>query len=1188
MPVIAGYPYTLGLEGKSYPILAEGFSLTYCVGAEGKHRTSSCQVSVMSTELMQTLLSSSESLLNAVVKDSTGAVIFTGVVRPHASFSVGQVTLDSVSLEVLDYTEKLHVKVYEKPDTEVSGSGSVVWAQDIDGLKVCDPVNPSYSLVHKLCNLAGITNIQAPTINITIPRYKLEHGEYLDEKLSTLLYECVHDYRFDASGKLIVFQTGAITSSTTGSSGERVIASSLTNQGTVSALRKRLQISRSDDIKDGAYITYPRYETRHNVKMYEESFTGYIIVGGGSPAWQDEDGKRVTWSPSGLPEGARDVIYSNFWITSKNESWGLGWTDVKSESVSNCDQKGGTVAWQYGAGGALFSKVQRRVTVYADATYLINTDEKIGISGASAESYTASVIADAQSARSLMFALSDRGKMACITYSFQSFDELAPGSIYTLKETAVSGISSPVRILSRKESDTTGLYTYEAEGYGTPTLSAPTIDNQGETQPWEDPDFFLLSVSEDLIAADPETDDSPIHAITEGMIFDKYGGTPVWSLNGVAMPEYDGMMGIDIEKSRFASGTNRLSVSADYNGETYRLDALVKNIIVNLQVTMQYAVLDDGDTPDASTVWTDGQPEQTEGKIVWVRFRTSESAEWIVLRMTGSNGGNPVVYFQWAETPYVSPDEGYDLMCWDDDTAIVWQMSDGSYMGFAAAIGKWETMVPEKPADKNYLWVKYYNYQTEQWDFFCTTGTPAISFDLAVSPTTYKLTSRGCVASDSTLEDGLQRIYATVTKINTDAPCTWTIDSDLVDWEYVYDYSDAEIVIKIPTHTEAGDPLALPSFTIKASIADIEMAKELQVLGIQEGKAQMEYIGIYDTYEELSQVTATSEGDLIVGDHALVENADGNRVPYYWTGSKWEFAGMSTPIEIQGKIMMDTMYDALHSESTQESLSVIDAYIFSLATNAIFANYAKLRDLVVGTADGATPDVGLYVHIGYKDDGSPIYDVRFNGKTVFYIDPATGKTFFGQPNSSYSAPLDGFMYAPPAGSETRGTIRSANDKVVINADGTITADGLIASNVDINGIIEANELYLPKVYGGYEPVSIAGSNKVEISHLISREEIYRGPSADVLVMLTYLVSADGEGYSVVHLVSTNPIPSFAVLPLKYIFPVKGYGFNDGASEGSVEYDVTQDSSTGDYVVTISTGMSGSRSGGAIIRTLILK
>ena len=75
---------------------------------------------------------------------------------------------------------------------------------------------------------------------------------------------------------------------------------------------------------------------------------------------------------------------------------------------------------------------------------------------------------------------------------------------------------------------------------------------------------------------------------------------------------------------------------------------------------------------------------------------------------------------------------------------------------------------------------------------------------------------------------------------------------------------------------------------------------------------------------------------------------------------------------------------------------------------------------------------------------TPVFRVRYGGRTVFQIDPATGNVFFGEPNSGLKTAKTGFMYRA-----SDQTIRSAGDNVIIKADGTIEAkDGTFSGTVN--------------------------------------------------------------------------------------------------------------------------------------------
>ena len=197
MPAVE-VPYQLKITTasgvKSFPIRRDGFTLTFAAGKGGKHSSSSCRVSIRGSEALSAIMYGS-GLLEAQVVDSSGAVLFTGVIRPYASITAEPMYLGDLQLEVMDYTEKLHKKVYERITNENDEDDDSVSApppEYKDGTifsgawpecKVCDPSDTEHSLVHKLCEPYGITIKDAPKIDVTIHRFSLEKGDYIDEVL---------------------------------------------------------------------------------------------------------------------------------------------------------------------------------------------------------------------------------------------------------------------------------------------------------------------------------------------------------------------------------------------------------------------------------------------------------------------------------------------------------------------------------------------------------------------------------------------------------------------------------------------------------------------------------------------------------------------------------------------------------------------------------------------------------------------------------------------------------------------------------------------------------------------------------------------------------------------------------------------------------------------------------------------
>ena len=929
----------LSIGEKSYPIRMDSLNLRFSAGAEGKHQASSCQLATRGSDALSTIMYAT-GLLDAKVLDGEGKTVFTGVIRPYASITANQMHLSDLQLEVLDYTEKLHKKVYAEPDEDYSSiSPDVVYEQNWDGYKVLDPSNTSKSIVHQLCLLAGISLSTSISIDVTLNRFSLKSGQYLDDVLGKLLYEYVYDYRFDKDGVMQIIQTGTITKVTIGDDGKvqgSATVSDLQSAKTLTLFRNQLDISRADEAKDGALVKYDKYKEVSDELVYEESFGGWGGIVAVDTVWASGD-KDVKWDLSRIKEDddGKEIILKNFWIEGKDESWGVADVWINDLELSDCDDEGGHIKYSLGAAAGLFiHELKFFIRVFADVSYTKAESKTVGYSGENAEEYTADYIESLEHAVCLASAIRNRGKYGNFTYKFESYDLIEPGTVITIDEKDISGLTAVVRITERSLSNDYGLYEYEAEGYGSTEFQAPAIDRDDDLSlPQNQPDFFLMNVSEETVIPDA-ADTEPISAMAWGAIFSKYGATPKWYLNGTLMEYTD--LRISFSKLMLAPGINRLRCEAVYDGETYYVEKGINCIATDIDIQMQFALVPSGQSPDSSTVWLDSQPVPGQGEVVWMRFRTSTSGEWIVMKMTAEDGGNPVVFFQWAATPYIKPDEGYELLTWDN-MAITWEAGD-EVMGFILDSGRWETMVPEKPFGLNYLWVKYWNYTEEKWDYFCTTGTPAMSFDLIVNPQTFKLTTRGVVKEDIEQTDGCQRIIARCQRYNTTAPVSWAVepeDEDLLQWERTVETDDSEIQIIL-------NPMVrLESVAIHCSIADIDVAKDFLITGVQEGTADQMYLGIISSTATFPG--DTSEGQLMVGDHILVENEDGSRTPYYYTGQPgddaWVVADMDTPSSFVWKILQNCLYDAVMAPSAVESQSVINLFAQNFAAyNAFIQN----------------------------------------------------------------------------------------------------------------------------------------------------------------------------------------------------------------------------------------------------------
>lgn len=386
----------------------------------------------------------------------------------------------------------------------------------------------------------------------------------------------------------------------------------------------------------------------------------------------------------------------------------------------------------------------------------------------------------------------------------------------------------------------------------------------------------------------------------------------------------------------------------------------------------------------------------------------------------GADGGDPRSLFQYSASPYIAPDDAKSLLVWGG-SVLAW----GS-KAFIIETGEWKpTIEYPPPAGKPYLWEKYWSYELNDWQILCRTTLPTPDFEIIIVPSTYPLTSRGWTT-------GSTRLRVTCRRINTDDEIIWTVPQDLT-YAPVQEGDNSVIDIFIP------DNLKMSSFIFTCYVEGVD-TKSFTVTGIPEGKAKPIYCGVVQAGHLPEN---TTEGDLMLGDHIIIENEDGTRDPYYYDGERWVFFDDTAPASIAFEILQNVLWDGTQAPATENTVSAINIFARNLATNTLFAFYAKIRNLLVG--DGGD-DFSAEIYDYQNGTKVPaVFRIRYKNKTIFQIDPQTGNIFFGKPNSQLSEPDTGFMY-----NATEGSIKSKSGKVVIYSDGRI-----YAKEADIEGSINA-------------------------------------------------------------------------------------------------------------------------------------
>ena len=184
------------------------------------------------------------------------------------------------------------------------------------------------------------------------------------------------------------------------------------------------------------------------------------------------------------------------------------------------------------------------------------------------------------------------------------------------------------------------------------------------------------------------------------------------------------------------------------------------------------------------------------------------------------------------------------------------------------------------------------------------------------------------------------------------------------------------------------------------------------------GKTRSSYLG------PLSEVPASSyEGDTFLYIGATTGSYTQYHYYVYTSGSWVETTDADT--------VMKGHADALKIAKQSGTL------IFAAKA---YYDYLYVSHLIVGPGTGVAGSGFRFRASSDVDDGNSVFDMMYGDKVIFKVAPSTGKVFLGQPNSEGTAPESGFMYDPSS-----DTLKSKNDKTVINADGTLHATDLYAS-----------------------------------------------------------------------------------------------------------------------------------------------
>ena len=247
------------------------------------------------------------------------------------------------------------------------------------------------------------------------------------------------------------------------------------------------------------------------------------------------------------------------------------------------------------------------------------------------------------------------------------------------------------------------------------------------------------------------------------------------------------------------------------------------------------------------------------------------------------------------------------------------------------------------------------------------------------------------------------------------------------------------------------------SITVEVEVSYVEgeetkvVTHQFNLFPIDITKPEM-YLGVLDSIPNGDYISSLQK-KIMTGDWFLLSST--NEL-YTWNGSAWVCINgdsvTGTTFKDLEKVSV-ALVDMIKIGTNNKTTATILGVFKMLCADNGFIKFLKTWALFCGSGSETS---GFYCRIADHDPttgqslANPVFIVKYNGNTVFQIDPSSGNVFFGQPNSGLNAPLSGFMYKA-----SDGSIISKDNNVVINSSGIITAKGCYFENADISGTLSS-------------------------------------------------------------------------------------------------------------------------------------
>lgn len=387
----------------------------------------------------------------------------------------------------------------------------------------------------------------------------------------------------------------------------------------------------------------------------------------------------------------------------------------------------------------------------------------------------------------------------------------------------------------------------------------------------------------------------------------------------------------------------------------------------------------------------------------------------------------PTMYYVWSMSPeeLIVPSKAV----WS--VGEKWMLFNGSLMGDFGIHdweSSWEKLMESRTETYNYLWAKV----GEDGEPFRLQGVSPMDFSVLATPPSYTVNPRRKDAFTMTVKitrlNGMKGASSLVLDNSSYVGITVSATEEEDEW-----------TISIAQNTTTS-----LSFSLNASVGGVE--KKITLAGTMI-EYSSKYLGAVDSLPSTDE-----EGNkLLEGDWCVLKS---NNMMYVYKSNAW-VSVTDSQVNSFGELekMSTALVDMIAIGSTQSTTATVLGIFKLLCADNGFIKFLKTWALYCGAGSETS---GFYCRIADHDPVTgqaltkPLFIVKYNGNTVFQIDPSSGNVFFGQPNSGLTAPESGFMYKA-----SNGSIVSKDNKVVINSSGNINAKGCYFENADISGTLSS-------------------------------------------------------------------------------------------------------------------------------------